>query len=257
MKVARLSLTLAGFLLVPSFFFSAQANEAALKTISLRDFSAVSITGGVHVLLQYRPDKTPSVKMTGKRIGQIQISVTKNTLSIKAPSGKMRNHLPQVMVSLSLPLRSLSIQGIADVTGHELSTKQLDLWVKGPGRIALDGELNTRQIWQTGAGCVDLKGVRSQDLNIKLSELATMRLDGRALLLTGRLTQSSTLEAQRLRTQTVFISTNDNAVARVFPIQNLRAFAGGRSQIFYYHSPKNITENARQSGNVLQMGWRQ
>lgn len=256
MTFTRYAMTLTAALAFATSAMAAPKNGSHFKQINVRSFSGISVTGGVSVVLKYRPNQRPSVQEAGRGIAHIRVSVTKGTLNINAPSGKMRSHLPQVMVSLAQPLRSLSVQGIADVSGNTLRSKQLNVWAKGPGRIALSGRLNTSQIWQTGGGYISLQGIRAKDLSVKLSELATTKLQGSANFLTARLTNSSTLEAEKLRANTVFVKANNNAIARVFPIKNLRAFAHGRSQIFYYHSPRNITEDARQSGNILQMGWR-
>ena len=233
-----------------------QKHGTSFKQLNVKSFSAISVTGGLNVILKYHPDRPPTVQEAGRGIASIRVVVNKKTLTISAPSGKLRSQLPQVVISLSQPLRSLSVQGIADVHGHDLRAKQLNIWAKGPGHIGLSGRLNTSQIWQTGGGYVSLKGVRAKDLSVKLSELATTQLQGKAQLLTARLTNSSTLQAEKLRANSVFVQTANNAVARVFPVKNLRAFARGRSQIFYYHSPEHITEDARQSGNILQMGWK-
>lgn len=255
MKIRGMNLTLTAALALTALTFAGPANAGYLKQINVHNFSAISVTGGLRVVLQYHPDRRPSVQETGYGIVNIRVSVTNDTLSITAPSGKMRRHLPQVVVSLAQPLRSLSVEGIADVSGNHLRSKQLTLSAKGPGRIALTGNLHTSQIWQTGGGLINLRGVRANDLQVKLSQLATTRLAGSANFLTARLLNSSTLEAGKLVTNTIFVKTTDNAVARVFPIENLRAFASGSSQIFYYHSPRNITEDAKQSANILQLGW--
>ena len=226
------------------------------QQIQVSHFSGISVTGGVNLILNYHPDQNSSVQKIGPGARGVHILVEQGTLRIKAPDGQWRSHLPQVIISLSKPLTSLTVKGIADVTGNALRSNQLSISVKGPGHIALSGQLNTRQIWQTGGGYLSLQGVRANDLTVKLSELATTRLQGTADLLTARLTNSSTLQAEKLKTKTIFVQTAHHAVARVFPINNLRAFARGQSEIFYYHSPKHITEDAQQSGNILQMGWR-
>lgn len=252
MKIKHLILgsTLA---ITAGFALSAQAKPS--KHIRLKEFNSIAINGGVSVILKYRPDRPPVLREAGRGTQNINVFVRQNTLTINAPGGRLRSKLPQVVVFLDNPLQSLSVKGIADVSGSDLSSRHLSIWAKGPGRIALAGDLRTSQIWQSSGGYVSLQGVRSKDLSIKLSQMATTRLQGKVKLLTARLHNSSTLEAEKLHARTVFIKTNNNAIARVYPINNLRAFAHGRSQILYYHSPRNMTEDARQSGNILQMDW--
>ena len=225
------------------------------KQFSVRPFNNIHINGGVNVRLRYAPSSSPRVQEAGRGIQALRVSVHQNTLTLKAPSGKLQSSLPQVTLTLTQPLHSLTVQGIADVSARDLRSKNLNILLKGPGHIALSGRLNTKQVWQTGGGYVELTGVRGGDISIKLSELATTSLKGRVKMLTARLSNSSTLEAKKLRANTVFVKTAGNALARVFPVQSLRAFASGQSQVFYYHTPKFVTENTSKSGNVLQMGW--
>jgi hypothetical protein len=162
--------------------YAAPVSGTKFKQINVRPFSNISVTGGVNVVLKYRADHRPSVQEAGKGIKNVRVSVKKGTLSIHAPSGEGRKQLPQVLVSLNQPIQSLSVQDIADVSGSDLHAQQLNIWAKGPGRISLSGNLSTSQIWQSGGGYVTLKGVHGKDLSIKLSEMATTRLQGKAHL---------------------------------------------------------------------------
>lgn len=249
---------LLGLLSISTTAFAARAKSSVKlphQVVKVKPFTSLSIAGGVDVVLR-KAAKGSVVELVGAGIHKIAVRVRKGTLSISAPKWRSRTRLPQITVWMKQPLQNLNVSGIANITAHQLNTKKLSVWSKSSGDVQLSGNIGLTQLLQSGGGVVHILGIRGDELSVNLSKQATANLSGRVGQLNARLRDLSTLKASGLRAGTIFVSTKGNSVAKVSPVSNLRAFARNQSQVFYYRSPSNATENATGSANIMQMGWR-
>lgn len=184
----------------------------------------------------------------------IHIRMRKHILSIN-PNFPY-NFKKKVKVTLRLhQLKRLYVNNDSSVLG-KFNSKSLLIYAGTRGYIKLNGIIAVRLIKDAGPGLIHINWIDSNKLDIYATTNSKIKLAGRVNHLTARILGYSKLDAQFLRSQHIMLQTKDNASAKVLPLKSLRAFASGNSNIYYYKRPPNLTEWARQSGNILQIAWR-
>ncbi len=227
------------------------------KTMVIPRISAINALGPIRItLLPAKSTQKTIITIKTRRAHPLLTKVKGHTLYLAAQNAMTpKNKRPQVTIKTD-QLRSLKILGSASVTAKGLRSQGLSLYADTSGTIHLTGMMNLKQIYNFGPGHIFLRWIKSPKLTIYSVGGGTIYIAGVVNTLKARILGHANLNAEYLRTQHASVQTKGFAQARVFPINSLRAFAMGNSNIYYYKKPKYLTEFTHQSGNVLQMAWR-
>lgn len=227
------------------------------RTVKVAPFDVINAQGYFDVQLVNSPaTRKPGVIVQGYPLEPIQVRVSHHTLYLKSPwhpiPGMNRREIVTVNVN---QLKKLTIAGPTNVRGTKVHSNGLTIDANGTGSVLLRGKIKLNRIKQTGQNHIDLRWIDSSTLYVSSDGSGSIRLAGVADTLYARLKNNAALHAQYLRTHFVQVQTKNKSAAFVCPIETLRAFALGDSNVYYYKYPKNVTRYSSQSGNVLQMAW--
>lgn len=131
----------------------------------------------------------------------------------------------------------------------------ISIGMSGSCGMILHGVVNLRKVQYSSSGRLDVRWVDSNRVTIHGDGIGHIRLAGTTNILNVQLSQVTNLDARYLRAHEVFVRTDDAASAYVTAIDNLSAFAGDYSNIYYFKTPQNITRYSWGYGNVLQMSY--
>lgn len=138
-------------------------------------------------------------------------------------------------------------QNIADACGMELITC-------GGGSVCLNGPTHIKRIVNTGNTIININQVATDHLHIVNTCAGQIKLTGCTGLLLVRAFGVTLTDARCLRAETGFVQAGNSALVLVRVRQNLRAFASGFSNIYYYTTPVDLVQHNTGSGNILQFG---
>lgn len=122
----------------------------------------------------------------------------------------------------------------------------------GSGCVSLSGVTHVCRITSTGCATIAIPCVCTDELNI-VTTGGLITLGGSTNLLAIRSFQNSCVDARCLDTMTALVQAGNTSSVMVRTSEELRAFAGDRSNIYYYTTPQNIISHTYTSGNVLQI----
>lgn len=148
-------------------------------------------------------------------------------------------------------INHLVVSGRLAVAGHQLTSDHLTLIDHSSAPVHLNGVMSVDRILADKHSDVKIQWVNSGALQIDASDYAHIDLSGRADQVFVTLLGHATLAAPYLRGQNWLVRTSGAAQAEVLPIFTLRAFAGNKSNIYYYMVPHHLTASTRSHGNVL------
>lgn len=224
--------------------------------LSLPTFSAINATGRINVMIIGTHSKNPSDTVVENKNPQWVTAKVRNHVlylhalsaaspSLKAPTVKVRMYR----------LNKLEAYGRASITAKNVQSDGLYLHADTTRNITLSGKLAVNQIRNYGPSHINLRWVKGKEINIQ-SYAGRITLAGRADQVRVKLRNHAILDAQYLRTKHVVVQTKDFSVAKVLPIDSLRAFATDHSNVYFYKTPQHISRYTSRSGNILQMGRR-
>jgi len=163
---------------------------------------------------------------------------------------------PRVITLTTGALRSITVADGCRMRGrHVRSYGGLTITSRDSGSLNLTGVLNVTKIVMTGSGTIKLRWVNSHKLHIYNAGSGLISLAGVADYVYARVYNTGRLDAKYLRAQNVLIQTQNSARADVLAVDSLNAFAGQRSNIYYYKWSSHQLTHARFSGNVLPMAF--
>ncbi|WP_080744755.1 GIN domain-containing protein [Coxiella burnetii] len=196
------------------------------------------------------------VTVTSHHLEPLRARIIHHTLYVRAPWLPPIQKRPVVTVTMPT-LTRLVVNGPTNVRADRLQSSGLSILSLGWGNIQLKGKMKVNHIVQRGQNYISLGWLDSSTLSIDSRGNGSLYLAGVAKMLYARLAGNAILGAQYLRANHIQVQTQNNASAYVMPLNTLRAFASGKANIYYYSYPKNLTRDTKQSGNVLQMAWRE
>ncbi len=172
-------------------------------------------------------------------------------------SDKDNNKNINAIVRITAPeLKNIIVADNATVSVRNLNANNLTVVVKNNGAINFEGQqFNISKISQSGGGKINIDWVNTNSLIVEGDGSGSIYLAGQANNLLVRLTQNARLFARYLRTQKTQAFTTDRALAELFALDTLSAYAIDKSNIYYYKRPKNLTIVTRDWGNVLYHHW--
>lgn len=225
----------------------------AKPTDRLVAVDTVKVSGALHVFLR-TAKHTGHLTLKGKGASHVMKQVRGHVLTLVAPSYHGETYPTSVVVSLPKPLRRVVALSGAQVIAPHVATSKLSVAMDGVSIVDLGGIVDLESADLLGDSNLYLEWVKSPHLTLRQGGLSAVHLAGKVGFFDAKLMGRSTMYGQYLNAKTVFVSTDDNAMAYVSPINNLRAFAKGRSNIYYFTMPKHQTDQPKTHGNIFFMG---
>ncbi len=213
----------------------------------------VKVSGALHVFLR-TAKHTGHVSLKGKGASRVMKQVRGHVLTLVAPSYDGEAFPASAVVSLPKPLRRIVALSGAQVIAPHVATSKLSVAMAGVSIVDLGGIVDLESADLLGDSSLYLEWVKSPHLTLRQGGLSAVHLAGKVGFFDANLVGRSTMYGQYMKAKTVFVSTDDNAMAYVSPVDNLRAFAKGRSNIYYFTMPKHQTAQAKIHGNIFFMG---
>lgn len=220
---------------------------------NLSRFHSLLIRGHLQVVLQ--PRARGPWKVSIRRRAQQRVDVTQRHGVVRIRERGYywsRRHEPKIVVQVPT-LSTLRVSGNVTLQGTALKTKALTLQADNRGSIQLRGKINVSRLQQQGSGKIDLRWINSDRLTMRDDGSGLVTLAGKVRHFQIKMSGWSRLQARYTRAHEVLIQTEGWAVARVKPVKLLRAFAYGRSIVYYYSRPKQLVQYVKQRANILQV----
>ncbi|KTC91624.1 DUF2807 domain-containing protein [Fluoribacter dumoffii] len=268
----------------------------AIKTKQARQvaaFNQVVLQGQLNVTL-HTGYKKPQVILSGdaRDLAAIKTEVVHNTLHVTLGKG-YPSHGPVSVDVRGQFLNRLMAQGVPLITGNQIHTSVLDVYLVDTGRVRLGGSIGLRVLDIKGKGSLtQIGGISSQNLQIHLQGSPKVQLEGVANLanltmfgdawlslywvktdtLTVRAKQKSTIQlagavnrldvelwgnarfkGRYLRAQRSFVRTHGHSVAEISVAKHQSNLATDASDIYYFNLPNTRADFMAFDGSVLDM----
>lgn len=224
------------------------------ETIATTYFNGIHVSGNFIVHLY--PARHAMVNIENIAAANIDCEVDGHTLFLAIPKAAQKQIPFPIEVSIGMPyINYLVTDGNTVVRGKNLRGEMMTIMATGDSHIHLDGRFNIKRIDAENNSEVALQWISGDDIAISGEGAAQITVAGIAELLQADLQESACLHAKYLRAKVVLIHTMDQAVAKIIATQTLYAFAGERSNIYYYTTPDYLLKDTEISGNVLQLGY--
>lgn len=256
-------------------------------------FSQVEAQGQINVTL-HTGYRKPQVVLRGdpRDLEQVKVFVSLNTLHVVL--GKGFPHHGAVHADIQGPyLARFSFKGEGTITGSQLRTGSLDLFIANTGTTRLGGSIGLHQLVVSGNGFTEVSGVNSSDvkitflqgspkvqlsgvanittlnmksdawfsmywlksdsLTIRAKDRARIQLAGTANRLDVELWGRAHFKGRYLRAQRSFVRTHGHSIAEISSVNHQSTLATDASDIFYYNLPNTREDFMAYDGSVLDM----
>ncbi|MCW8445078.1 DUF2807 domain-containing protein [Fluoribacter gormanii] len=255
-------------------------------------FNQVNVQGPINVRL-HTGYKEPQVILSGDAsdLATVKVEVLQNTLYL-AVAGKGHLNGPIYAEVRGQFLNRLMANGTPIITGDQIRTSVLDVYLVNTGSVRLGGAIGLRVLDIKGKGLTQIGGISSPGLQIHLegspkvqlsgvANLANLTMQGNAWLslfwvktdtLTVRAKQKSTIQlagavnrldvelwgnarfkGRYLRAQRSFVKTHDRSVAEISVAKHQSNLATDASDIYYFNLPTTRADFMAFDGSVLDM----
>jgi hypothetical protein len=229
-----------------------QTQAAAHQTIT-PCINRISVSGNILLKLQQSAGKKCyRITFDDKTSNSVRSHVDHHSLFIS-------NDGKPTQITLAIKsFSSLRADNGATITSKRFNDPtQLNVSASNNSAIELKGTFNLNHITQHSTRPIMVEWVKSRSVAIDSHASGRITLAGISDNITAKLHNHSQLDAEYLRANTALIKTSEFATAKVTALNNLRAFAHGHSNIYYYTQPKYITRVATDAANILQLAWHQ
>lgn len=255
-------------------------------------FTEVNVKGRINVSL-HTGYKQPQVILTGdpRDLAQVSTVVMHSALYLVVGEGAPKFGAINADIRGRL-LDSFRYEGAGSITGNQLNTTYLDLYISNPGTTHLGGSVGLQNLEVVGPGQVQIDGVRSHNLTVRLkgnpkvqltgfASLAKLYIDGDAWFslywiksnyLWIRATNTAKIQlagivnrldvelwgraifkGRYLRAQRSFVKTHNYSVAEISAVYHQSNLARDASDIYYFNIPTTRNDFMAFNGSVLDM----
>jgi hypothetical protein len=259
---------------------------------AVEGFNQVDAQGRININL-HTGYKKPQLILRGdpRDLAQVQTIVRNDTLYISLGTG-----YPQFgQVSVDVRGRFLNkfrYVGAGTITGSQLNTRLLDLYLENQGTTRIGGSIGVQELIVKGDGLVQISGIKSYNMQVhligspkvKLSgqvNMSELNIDGNGwlslywvksnnLIITAKksariqlagvvnrleveLWGSAQFKGRYLRAQRSFVRTHDRSVAEISSVNHQSNLATDASDIYYYNIPNTRADFMAFDGSVLDM----
>lgn len=286
------------FLLTACTPYKAKITPAAPPAIKIKQmrrvptFNQVDVQGQINVNL-HTGYQQPLVILNGdaRDLAAVELRVINNTLHLVAAKGYPL-HGPIHADIRGRYLNRLIAKDTPIITGTQLRTRLLDVYLINTGNVRLGGSIGLGMLDITGKGFTQINGLSSQNLKLHFQESPKVQLSGVANLtlltmqgnsslslywvktdtLTVRAGHKASIQlagavnkldvelwgnarfkGRYLRAQRSFVKTHDHAVAEISTAKHQSNFATGSSDIYYYNLPNTRAGFMAFDGSILDM----
>jgi hypothetical protein len=260
--------------------------------VMMESFTQVDVQGRINVNL-HTGYKTPQLTLKGdpRELVQVQTMVRNGTLYVNLGAG-----YPQYGdVSIDIhggTLNRFSYKGAGMVTGAQLYSRFLDLYLANQGTTRLGGSLGIQELTVDGNGSVLISGIKSYNMHVHLignpkvelngtANLAELNIDGggwlslywvqsKNLLIRAKkqakiqlagvvnhldveLWGTAQFKGRYLRAKRSFVKTHQKSVAEISSVNHQSSLATDVSDIYYYNIPHTRQDFMGFKGSVLDM----
>lgn len=258
----------------------------------ITSFTEVDVQGKINITL-HTGYKKPEVILRGdpRDLAQIKTTVSSSTLFIVLGKGYPRYGAVHADIR-GQSLDRVRYVGAGVISGTQLNTRFLDLYIQNPGITNLGGHVGIQNLDLLGDGQTRINGLYSNNLQIRLkgnpkvqlsgfATLAKLDVDGKAWIslywiksyhlvvvakkaakiqlagivnrLEVELWGSSQFKGRYLRAQRSFVRTHDHSKAEISAVNHQSNLATDASDIYYYNLPYTRADFMAYNGSVLDM----
>jgi hypothetical protein len=163
-----------------------------------------------------------------------------------------------VQLGGSIGLRTLDIKGKGLNQISGIYSQNLQIFLQGTPKVQLAGVANLANLSMQGKAWLSLYWVKTDTLTIRAKNEATIQLAGAVNRLDVELWGSSKFKGRYLRAQRSFVKTHGRSVAEISVAKHQSNLATDASDIYYYNLPSTRADFMAFDGSVLDMrGWNQ
>lgn len=258
----------------------------------LASFSEIDIKGRVNINL-HTGYKKPEVILTGdpRDLAQVKTTIAHSTLYLTVADGFPQHGAINADIRGRV-LDKFVYVGAGQITGSQLHTTYLDLFLANQGTTKLGGNVGLQYLEVDGNGLTQISGVSSHNLSVRLKGNPKVQLTGFAALaklyidgsgwfslywiksehLTIRAKNSAKIQlagivnrldvalwgsaqfkGRHLRAQRSFVKTHQRSVAEISAINHQSSLATDASDIYYFNIPNTRGDFMAFDGSVLDM----
>lgn len=254
-------------------------------------FNRVQIDGDIDVNLS-TDAATPRATLQGDPtdLSHVKMSVKYGLLTIAVDNGYPHHGAMHVDIHTHY-LNVFKYKGHGTITGNNLHSTLLDLSIANKGSTTLQGQLAVHNLIIAGPGYTQIKGIKGQNLNIKITgnahvQLAGMinatslnikdgwlslywidsqalrirarghafvQMAGRVQTLDTELWDKARFNGRYLRGTYVFTKTHDQSIADVNVLKRRHSLATDTSNIYFHNLPDMKTDFMAYNGSVLDL----
>lgn len=233
------------------------------RTFNVGHFHKISAVGHVDLILHGRVRHASVVASHSNdwvlNVPQQQSADYHKVMWVKQGTLYINNSGSRVPMQMTVnvpELDALAVRGNVSVTSDHLRSHGLSVFDDSTGNVYLNGMMDVDAITQQGTGALYLSWANSQVLRVFANNRGPVKLSGIAKQLRAKLNNNARFDGQYLRANSIFVRTQQQAQAKVFPVHALDAFAYDFSNIYLFHAPESINRMTMQSGNIFQADWR-
>jgi hypothetical protein len=255
-------------------------------------FNQVEVQGNINVSL-HTGYKKSQVILTGDPVdlAQVRTVVNNNTLYVSIGKGYPDHGAVHVDIQTRV-LNRFRFNGAGVITGTQLNTNYLDLYISNQETTTLGGSIGLHKLVAKGGGLIKISGVNGQNLQITMEDdpkiqmagiinISALNVAGKGILtmywvrspiltisaegsakiylagVVGRLSVElwdfALFKGRYLRANRSFVKTHDKSVAEISAVNHQSNLASDASDIYYYNLPKTRADFMAYNGSVLDM----
>ncbi len=269
-----------------------KSSSSSKQFRQVSSFNQVEVQGNINVSL-HTGYKKPQAILTGDPVdlAQVRTVVNNNTLYVSIGKG----YPDHGAVHIDIQTRALNrfrFNGAGVITGTQLNTNYLDLYLSNQGTTTLGGSIGLHQLVAKGGGLIKISGVNGQNLQITMEDdpkiqmagiinISTLNVAGKGILtmywvrspnltihaenaakiylagvvsrLSVELWDFALFKGRYLRADRSFVKTHDKSVAEISAVNHQSSLASDASDIYYYNLSKTRADFMAYNGSVLDM----
>ncbi|CAM2997106.1 TPA: DUF2807 domain-containing protein [Legionella pneumophila] len=153
----------------------------------------------------------------------------------------------------NIGLQKLEAVGSGVTQINGVSSRNLQIVLKGDPKVLISGFVNLRQLDMYGKGTLSLYWIKSDTLTIRAKKAAKIQLAGIVNRLDVELWDFAQFKGKYLRAQRSFVKTHDKSVAEISAVNHQSSLATDASDIYYYNLSKTRADFMAFNGSVLDM----
>lgn len=173
-------------------------------------FSAVNLSGAYEVEIVAQKEQSLEIEGDDNLLALVKTEVNNGVLDIFNERSFSTKHAIRLRISVP-QLDGLSTSGASDIVASGIKTDAFEIGTSGAGSLKVTGETKKLLIEMSGAGEVDTKDLRAENVSVMSSGAAN---------------------------------------AEVYASEELRVSASGAGNVDYYGDPKNVSEDVSGAASI-------